>query len=405
MIIGIDASRANEQEKTGTEWYAFSVIQELKSIIPTTVHVVLYVREESATAGGPLLTVLPKNWRVAVLRWPPRILWTQLRLSLEQLLHPPDILYIPAHTIPILHPKRVVAVLHDVGFLHNAANYNQQIGRIRSSLVQWSLNLAVWLATCGRFRATEADYHRFAAAFAVKHASVLMTISAFSQREIACNFHISPQRIIVAPNGFSPFPCQKKNHTLFMAQSIDRPYFLTVGRIEEKKNIPRLVESFARFCKLSPEHNFQLVLAGKPGVGYERVLRLVRQYQLEQDILVTGWVDEEKLQQLYCHAAAFVMPSLYEGFGIPIVEAMHAGLPIVASDIPALREVGDAVPLFCDPTSVASLSDALARVVTMPPSERASRITKGKARATQFSWRATAQNTWEQIEKLGSTLQ
>lgn len=367
MKIGIDASRANSAHRTGTEWYSYHVIQELKSIIPSAYQVVLYSKE-------PLrddLAELPAQWKSRVLRWPPRFLWTQFRLSLEMVIAPPDLLYVPAHTIPIVHPRRVVTVVHDVGFERHTELYG----------------------LCER------AYHRFAVRFALKHASEILTVSAFTKQEIEQVFHASGENIFVIPNGLNP-----REHSARVEYSdtlkrlgITQPYFFYLGRQEVKKNTPRLVEAFAAFKKQHPQP-MQLVLAGSRGYGSDAVDRVIQQERLQHDVRMLGWTSEDDTQCLMEHALAFVFPSLYEGFGIPVIEAMQAGVPVLASDIPALREVAGDAALFFDPLSTESITQAMQQIVEHPD-RRAQYIERGKKRAAQFSWKKTAELTWQRLQQ------
>lgn len=395
MVIGIDASRANEVEKTGTEWYAWHVIQELKKIIPSSIHVRLYTRE---TLQGSLAE-LPSNWSVKVLHWPPKLLWTQLRLSWEQLFHRVDLLYIPTHTIPLFHARRILAVIHDVGFLRHHDLYDQRVRRVKSTIAQTMLNGLVALATMGKYHASEGDYHRFALAMVLRHASTIMTISEFSKNEIITLCQVDPHRLVVAPNGSEAFTCVSSSEYLHQ-YGVTRPYILAVGRIEEKKNSRRLVEAFLQLRIHHPNTRMQLVLCGKPGFGIDNIRPIITSSPFAPDIIQTGWVAPETLRELYCHAAIVVLPSQYEGFGIPLLEAMHAGIPIVAAGIPSLQEVGGDVPRYCNPTSTTALADALWAAYSMDEHERAARSLSGKQRAQTFSWQRTAQQTWTEMQKL-----
>ena len=112
MIIGIDASRANKQEKTGTEWYAYHMIQEWKHLADPHDQFILYSKEKLTGE----LADLPSNFRSRVLSWPPKLLWTHFRLAWEMFWHAPDRLFVPSHTIPIIHPKNTTTTFHDAGF-------------------------------------------------------------------------------------------------------------------------------------------------------------------------------------------------------------------------------------------------------------------------------------------------
>ena len=125
MVIGIDASRANNKNKTGVEWYTWHLIKNLKKISGTqagrNIQFVLYSREKLTGE----IAKLPENWTAKVLSWPPKRLWTQIRLSLEMLISPPDVLFVPSHVFPIIHPKKTVMTIHDVAALRFPESYNK----------------------------------------------------------------------------------------------------------------------------------------------------------------------------------------------------------------------------------------------------------------------------------------
>lgn len=169
MTIGIDASRANKKEKTGTEWYSYYLIQHLKKIIPPQYRVILYAKEP-LTDG---LEILPANWQSKVLNWPPKFLWTQWRLSLEMLFHPVDLLFVPAHTISLIHPKKTVTVCHDIGFVRFPQYYSVK----------------------------ERMYHRFTMWLALKCAKIIITPSQFTKNEIMDVYKVSEKKIKVIYHG------------------------------------------------------------------------------------------------------------------------------------------------------------------------------------------------------------
>src|SRR3989344_7031786 len=169
MIFGIDASQANRKIRSGTEWYAFYLIQEFKKLLGTRsdIKIRLYVRGQlqSDLAGH-----LPQNFQVRILRWPLRFFWGQIRLSWEIFLHPPDALFCPAHTIPFIHPKRTYTTLHDVGFEDYPELYDL-LSRI---------------------------YHRLAARLAIKKAAHIFTVSEFSRERIGEVYGYQAEKVTVA---------------------------------------------------------------------------------------------------------------------------------------------------------------------------------------------------------------
>lgn len=384
MRIGIDASRANIPDKTGTELYAFSVIQELKSRIPSDVRVELYSKEPLRGELGQL----PDNWTSYVLRWPLPLLWTQARLALHILLRRPDVLYIPTHTLPLFTGKRNVAVIHDVGFAHEDELYDDKTIGGGPSWKKRSLNGLIRLATGGKYSAREQDYHRFAVEHAKKHADSIITVSQFSAGEIEQYYAITQEKITVIPNGYTP----KKA----AATPGEGHYLLYVGRVERKKNSAFLVDAYARARENGYEGN--LVLAGKPGFGYNDVLARIARHSLQDSVNLLGYVDDDALAQLYAGADAFVFPSVYEGFGIPVLEAMDAATPVICSDIPALREVAGEGALFFELGNTRAAADAILEV-THNPSKRNALIELGQERIKEYSWEKTAQQTWDLLEK------
>ncbi|MBU0671059.1 glycosyltransferase, partial [Patescibacteria group bacterium] len=201
MKIGIDASRANQKNKTGTEWYSYNLIQELKKIIPENVKVVLYSKEPLENGLG----ILPQNWESKILNWPPKFLWTQIRLSLEmlKLWNRPKLLFIPAHTVPIFHPPKTILVAHDIGFEKMKELYGDKEIGYQSNILKSFLKFLVKLVTFGQYGTSELDYHRWAMKHGLREASKIITVSDFSKKEICEHYNIDPKNISVVYNGFS----------------------------------------------------------------------------------------------------------------------------------------------------------------------------------------------------------
>ena len=392
MVIGIDASRANAEQRTGTEWYSYHVIQGLKKLITVEHTVVLYSKE-------PLrgdLAQLPANWSSKVLGWSPKLLWTQLRLSWEMLLHRPDLLYISAHTTPIIAPSNTVSVIHDVGFMRDVALYNDRAIGYKRSFARSCINLCVRIVTFGRYGATERDYHSFALSLALKKSKKIITVSEFSKSEIHDVTHVPLERVTVIPNGLN-IRDSYTDTKIFANTGIQQPYLFFVGRIEEKKNSLRLIEAFAL---LRERHGFngQLVLAGSPGYGYDRIVQRMMELGVREWVVETGWVSENALGALMHAAAVFVFPSLYEGFGIPVLEAMHLGVPVACSDIPPLREIASDAACFFDPLNPEKMAAAIANVLS--ESARSIYAKKGMEQVKKFSWERTARETWNVLQSL-----
>lgn len=368
MIIGIDASRANTDHRTGTEWYSWHVIQELKKIIPSEHTVRLYVKESLKEDLLPL----PQNWEVHVLTWPPKLFWTQIRLSIEMLLHRPDVLYVPAHTIPIISPKNTVTVIHDVGFFSHPELYGK----------------------------SELRYHRFSFHLAIKKAREIITISDFSLQEI---LKIAPQvknRLRKIYNGLHVRNNQPDDAILDRYNLRDKKIILTISRVEEKKNSRRLVEAFAAYAKTGNPSTV-LVFAGGLGFGVESIQEFIAVEGLQERVIFTGYISDSEIVSLLMSAQVFAFPSLYEGFGMPILEAMYYSVPVICSDIQPLREIAGDAAIFFDPYNATAIAQAFTHVIDAPdgPNAFSAQIEAGRKRAQEFSWSETALQTWDIIQQ------
>ncbi|EKD75907.1 MAG: glycosyl transferase, group 1 [uncultured bacterium] len=384
--LGIDASRANVRQRTGTEWYCFHLLQELVRLIPLDQYqVTIYVK-------APLvedLRTLAEHWQVRVLRWPPRLLWTQLRLSLAMLRKSrrPDLLFIPAHTIPLIHPQQTVYVAHDLGFEREPQLYaNTYIGgRI--------MNIIIRLLTFGKYGTSELDYHRWSMRFAVKKAAKIIAISQFTKTELQHFYSVPNERVAVIYNGYNK-PAAEKDAT---APAPERDLFLYIGRIEHKKNILNLLEAYAQFITTNSTQN-KLCLIGQFGFGQAEIMQKISELKLTNKIILPGYVLQTELAQYWKRAIAFVFPTNYEGFGIPILEAMSAGVVVACSDIAPLREVGGNACVYFNQQSPRAICSALQNISKLSNTERAQYIAAGQQRASQFSWKRCADETWQVLK-------
>lgn len=392
MIIGIDASRANQKEKTGTEWYSYYIIEGIKKIADPNDQFILYTKEP---VKGELAK-LPSNFVNKVLRWPPRFLWTQLRLSWEILFHKPDVLLIPAHTIPLIHAKKTITTLHDIGFEKFPELYSTTEIGYTSKLLKKIISSLVRIFTLGKYGNTELDYHRWSARFALKHAIRIITVSEFSKQEIINTYKTEPSKLTTIYSGynnqrFKVINDQNKINQVLKKYNITRPFLLFIGRLEEKKNTVRLVEAFGRF-KQDSGNNFKLVLVGAPGYNYSAVEKKINQYNLGNDIIIPGWISGQDLPYIINGAEMFVFPSLYEGFGIPILEAMACSTPVITSNITAMPEIANKAAFLVDPYNTDQITQAI-RLLVSDKQLRNELTEKGLKRVKEFSWKSCSQKT------------
>lgn len=368
MLIGIDATRANKPEKTGVEWYAWHLIQELKKITQGDGNSwVLYTREPLRDE----LSALPENWYEVRAKWLPKRMWTQVRMSWEMWRRPADVLFVPAHVLPPIRPEKSVVTVHDVGFRRMPHLYKQADKR----------------------------YHEVTTRNIVKTSARIITVSEFSGKEIVNLYKADPSRIAITPLGidhdvYKPFDDPSKVEAVLRKYQIPKPYFFYIGRVDKKKNIVNLVKAFDAFKVhrgLGDPTN--LVLAGKPGYMYGEIRKQIKASPYKEQIIELGYTPEEDVPALINGARAYLQVTWYEGFGIPPVQAMACGVPVIAADNASLPEViGEGNALFVPPDGIDKTARAMERLITDKELVESLRK-KGIERAKNFTWEAMARKT------------
>lgn len=374
MLIGIDASRAVKKQKTGTEYYSQQVIFGLAKIDKKNQYI-LYAAEPPE-ASDPL-SDLPRNFRWKIMPFPR--FWSQIRLSWEFIFgrEKLDIIFEPAHTIPIFHPKKIAVTIHDLGFKYFPELYTP----------------------------FERKYHNFSMDFSAKHAAHIITPSEFSKKDIIKIYKIPPEKITVIYHGYNKelyWPVGK-NEKISAEISKLKPYIFFIGRIEEKKNILGML---ATYELLQREKGIvhKLVLAGRPGWGYDKIKEKINSLprEIRQDIVELGYTPEDKVAEYMRNADIFFFPSFFEGFGMPVIEAMASGAPVVASNVASLPEIVGEAGILVNPRNPAEMATALRRLIQNKKS-REKLVAKGLARARDFDWQKSAKEHLAVFERIAKS--
>ncbi len=222
--------------------------------------------------------------------------------------------------------------------------------------------------------------------FAVRRAKKVIAVSQSTKSDLMRLLRVPGRKVEVVYEAAAKRTPPKK-------YSVERPYILFVGMLEPRKNIPRLLEAFARL----PDA-YDLIIVGKKGWKFDQVFATHNRLSLRGRVHFEGYASDTRLAQLYANASVFVYPSLYEGFGLPVLEAMQAGCPVITSNISSLPEVAGDAAILVDPYSVKSITDALYTVLSNKSLQR-DLIIKGKKQAKKFSWKKAAKETLEVFEQ------
>jgi glycosyltransferase involved in cell wall biosynthesis len=249
----------------------------------------------------------------------------------------------------------------------------------------------------GVFKRTELIRSKLLIPYSARRADVVLAVSEFTKADLVKTYGIEPQKIVVtavpAAPRFGPLEDRSRVDGVRRRYSIDGPFILYVGNIQPRKNLVRLVQAYAALARKG-QFSHRLVIVGKKEWQHSSVFEAARTCGVEQRITFTGYVPDEDLCALYNAADLFVFPSIFEGFGSPILEAMSCGTPVIASNTSSMPEVGGDAVLYVDPFKVADL--VLAMRTALEDSDLRARLSaRGLARAAQFSWEDTARKTVE----------
>ena len=369
MHIAIDAHSVGTQ-LAGNETYATNLIEALAEIDQAN-HYTIYVTQKTA------MDRFANRWpNFQVKRTLPHTPFVRIPITLSAALrkNPVDVLHVQ-YTAPPRSPCPVVATIHDLSFEHLPETFNR---RSRAQL-------------------------RLTVRRTARNAAQVLTLSEFSRRDIIDTYKIDPMRVVVtpaaAPAHFVRVTDETELQRIRLAYGIARDYILAVGSIQPRKNLVRLIKAYSSLFQARASAELpQLVLVGKRGWLEAETLRAAEQSAARRDIIFSGYVPDDDLPGLYSGALCFAYPSYFEGFGLPVVEAMQCGAPVIAGDRTSLPEVLADAGLLVDPFAEQEIAAALLRMID-DPATRADFRAKGIERAQSFSWKRTAQLTLQAYER------
>jgi glycosyltransferase involved in cell wall biosynthesis len=364
MQIAIDASRTTRDTLTGTETYALNMIRALVRLNDTLDdphHLTLYFRDKPPAGLFPA----SEHVRQRVLRLPR--LWTHIALALALTTQRPDVTWVPAHTLPFAFPGKAVVTVHDLGYrVYPKAHPLRQ-----------RLPLEVYT----RFSAWRAD--------------IVLADSKATARDLMRFYRTPPDKVRVVYPGVTP-PLVGDIAAVREKYRLPENYWLFIGTLQPRKNIANIVGAYHQWAAANPRVQAALVLAGGEGWQFEP------HWTTGDNIICTGYIDEADKGALLAGAFGLVFPSLYEGFGFPVIEAMSVGTPVICSDTSSLPELGGDAALYANPHNILMISDHMS-ILTEQPATRQAMIEAGRVQAGKFNWDTAAKQALAALEAAANT--
>ncbi|MBL7155154.1 MAG: glycosyltransferase family 4 protein [Candidatus Portnoybacteria bacterium] len=382
MLIGINAVAAFKKPRTGVEEYTYQLIKHLTMLEESKRHrFILY------SQGTDVQGTVPKgqsfseglSLRDSPLRWP-LPMWTQIRLAAEMVINKPDVLFIPVHVLPLVHPQNSVVTIHGLEYEYYPEMYPWRHLR----------------------------YLRWSTKYALKNARKIIAVSENTKRDLVELYGGNPEKIEVIHHGYN---VGEQGLSLkdspASGQSLKPPYILFIGRLETKKNIDGLIKAF-NLLKEKYQVPHKLVLVGPKGEQGQSLkysplskdcIRGTVPVPENDQIIKTGYVSEQEKWSLLKNADLFVLPSFYEGFGMPILEAQAAGCPVITSNISSMPEVAGQGAILVEPKNIEQIAQTMYKVIKDSQFKN-DLITKGYQNIKRFSWQKCASKTLQVLTNL-----
>lgn len=369
MIAAIDGYEANASVRVGIGRYAFEIIAQIAARQRQAGRLFDDVR---VYVPGKVAAHMPKeNPHFHYREVRPRQLWTWVGfpLALAREKPTPDVVFSPTHYVPrFTRIPRVMAIM-DVSYLSYPELFRAQD---LHKLVHWT-------------------------AYSVRHAAKIITISEFSKRAIIDAYHVPSDRVVVAYPALPDTVLIRAMGKSEKTTALPEKYILSVGTLQPRKNFSRLIEAMAHIS----DPDIELLIVGKKGWLYDEILGAPKKFGVENRVRFLDFVPDEALPSLYTHAKCFVLPSLYEGFGLPVLEAMAHGTPVVVSSGSSLPEIAGDAGIYVDPSDVSSITDGINRALAESAADRKARIQQGLQRVKEFTWEGAAAKVMDVLEDVG----
>lgn len=365
MRIGLMLRHIDEGGGPGE--YTRNLLPKLLALDQRNEYYLLYANDRHVRDYEPF-----PNSQSIVLPSTSRALWDQIMVPRQAQRLGLDVVFNLKHTVPIMCSCARAFVLHG----------------------------ADWFVYPQNYYLFDRLYHSLSMSFYLRKATRIVCVSDDTKTEAITRLGLSPDKLVVIHPGVSPdferIEDPAKLANVRRKYRLPERFCLFVSRIYPMKNLGGIISAYAKLRGCIPQ---KLVIAGKPSFKAERDLKLIAHYSLERDVILTGWIDRADFPALYSLADVFLLPSFYEGFGIPLIEAMACGCPVVTSTKGSCPEVVGDAGLLVDPYEPDSIAQAILRILEDPALAVELRA-RGPERAKRFTWEACAQKTLAMLESL-----
>jgi glycosyltransferase involved in cell wall biosynthesis len=353
--IAIDASKLSVYNSTGTENYTRCLVDEMLKLDKDS----QYILYSAKPLSSKYLNY--SNVQNVVIKWPK--LWTLVGLGLALRRDKPDVFFSPASFIPPIHPRKSVVVIHGLEY----ERYPQGYSLFRF----WHLVFSTWLSS--------------------RWAKKIITPSQSTKNDLVYLYEVNPNKIEVVYSGIPQTQSLAQDTLRADIQKLtDQKYLLWIGRKDFRKNIHGLLDSY-RLIKEEIEFlDLKLVIVGQDGLGWKEVRKELRKFAWNHDVIEFGYVNEKEKEFLYQNAEMLVFPSLYEGFGFPVLEAQMYDVPVVAANTSSLPEIGgDSACVYVDPENPGEIAEGILKILH-DQKLRKELVAKGRENIKRFEFSDTA---------------
>lgn len=371
MKIAVNTRMLLKDRLDGIGRFAYQTLKRITKSHPKVEFIFLFDRKfsnEFIFSDNITPVVIPPPTRHPFLYY----LWFQVSVKSALKKIKPDLFLSPDGMLSLGAPCKQLAVIHDINFKH------------------YPEDLKFW---------TQKFFNYYFPKYAYR-ADRVVTVSEYTKNDLIQEYHTRPEKIDIVYNAadeiFAPVTAAEKRETR-KKYSGGEEYFIFIGSISPRKNIDRLMQAFDLFKKES-KSNFKLIIAGPNFWGQEKLNETLSGLEYKSDIIFTGRVDDNQMRLLLGSAFCLSYIPYFEGFGVPLVEAMRAEIPIISSSLTSMPEIADGAALFVNPFQIQEVRDAMFRM-TADESLRHKLVEKGKIQRQKFSWDKSAAELWSSIEK------